>query len=272
MEGLNRDATDSDSKAIVIWVDDRWNLLGNIRANEKNMALFSALRQIKDSAAESPDVTEIYTADLNDMMMEPYILLVGCPSLKDTDIVSAQKRLEKIYLNCLLKSDDQGCSSVTFVSFIPDEQVQQEAWSVAQAIANALKEFVNSRASVTLKYVELLCESMLEADILIAVFNQLLNDVPVCDLEVEHNEAESPKADSDNTADRNAGKQQSSDVTEWYEIDCVLRRKKQAGKDLFLVRWKDSGQESWVKRKDLSPAAIQQFYASHPKRRRRRVR
>jgi hypothetical protein len=57
---------------------------------------------------------------------------------------------------------------------------------------------------------------------------------------------------------------------EWYEIEKVLKRRKHSGKDEFLVQWKGTDETSWVKRQNLTPAAIQQFYAEHRRRRRHR--
>jgi hypothetical protein len=43
-----------------------------------------------------------------------------------------------------------------------------------------------------------------------------------------------------------------------------------SGKDEFLVQWKGTDETSWVKRQNVTPAAIQQFYAEHKGQRRHR--
>jgi hypothetical protein len=59
-----------------------------------------------------------------------------------------------------------------------------------------------------------------------------------------------------------------SNENEWYEVEKVLERRKRSGRNEFLVQWKGTEETSWVKRQDLTPAAIRQFYADHKRRRR----
>jgi hypothetical protein len=104
--------------------------------------------------------------------------------------------------------------------------------------------------------------SLLLADTFTSVFNRIVtideNNTPTT-VEQSGESVELPQ---------NAG---SSEPSEWHEIECVLKRQKRSGKDMFLVRWKATKEETWVQRKDVSPAALQHFDATHPKRRRRRA-
>jgi hypothetical protein len=61
-----------------------------------------------------------------------------------------------------------------------------------------------------------------------------------------------------------------ADPNKWYEIDQVIAHRRYRSKDQYLVKWKDSNETSWVRREDLSPAALQQFYATRKYRRRKR--
>jgi hypothetical protein len=39
-------------------------------------------------------------------------------------------------------------------------------------------------------------------------------------------------------------------------IEKILKRRKRSGRDEFLVQWKGTEETSWVKRQDLTPAAL----------------
>jgi hypothetical protein len=54
-----------------------------------------------------------------------------------------------------------------------------------------------------------------------------------------------------------------------YKIYTTASEKK--GKDWYLVQWEQNDEKSWVKRQDVSEAALRQFNATHkPTKRRRR--
>lgn len=124
----------------------------------------------------------------------------------------------------------------------------------AQAATEAVKEFADTSANRQLKTIQFVHDSLLSADTFTTVLRNLLvdssNDQPSITNKTENNKPA---------------------TSEWYEIDHIIKRQKRAGKDMFLVKWKGTDDESWVRRKDLSPAALQHFYANHPKRRRRRT-
>jgi hypothetical protein len=61
-----------------------------------------------------------------------------------------------------------------------------------------------------------------------------------------------------------------ADPNKWYEIEKVITHRRYRSKDQYLVKWKDSNDTSWVRREDLSPAALQQFYATRKRRRRKK--
>ena len=109
-----------------------------------------------------------------------------------------------------------------------------------------------------LRTVDFVCASLLAGDVLASVFRHML-------------QAESSSTDQqpDDRTDVQSvpTTPQSAD---WYEIDAVLKRRKQNNRDLFLVKWKGTEETSWVKRSDLSPAAIQQYIKTHPRKGHRR--
>jgi len=61
--------------------------------------------------------------------------------------------------------------------------------------------------------------------------------------------------------------------TDWYPIKEILKRKVQNRKEMFLVRWDDQkGSESWVSADDVTEYAIQLYYKTKEKTKRRKRR
>ena len=57
---------------------------------------------------------------------------------------------------------------------------------------------------------------------------------------------------------------------QWHPVKTILRHQKRKGKDWYLVQWQENDEKSWVKRQDVSEAALKQFYDMHKPRKRRR--
>ncbi|HSN23634.1 MAG TPA: chromo domain-containing protein [Methylomicrobium sp.] len=168
--------------------------------------------------------------------------------------------LERSYIRGIEYADSLGYASIAIP--LPDvtRWAVQPAWAAAPVAAEALRR---AKTTGALRRVDFILSSLQDADVFALVLNRYfplrkLNPPPrrvsdeINEDEVKGDE-EPPKADA-----------------EWWEIDEVVRRQKRNGRDMFLVRWKDSDETAWVKRQDLSPAALQQFYATKGKRRRRR--
>jgi hypothetical protein len=111
--------------------------------------------------------------------------------------------------------------------------------------------------------VNFICDTLSPADTLKTVFSSLLKDQGETTVSnrPEDEVVESPGGDL---------KAPARDPNQWHEVEAVFKRQKRASKDMFLVRWKGTKETSWVKRQDLSPAALQQFYAEHGGKKRRR--
>ena len=61
--------------------------------------------------------------------------------------------------------------------------------------------------------------------------------------------------------------------TDWYPIKEILKRKVQNRKEMFLVRWDDPQEsKSWVSADDVTDYAIQQYYKTKEKNKRRKRR
>jgi hypothetical protein len=115
--------------------------------------------------------------------------------------------------------------------------------NLAQAVAEALKKFTLRHEEPALVLVEFVKGSLVAADILSIVLNKLTTP----------KDAESLIGDVHRDADHEPV--ESTDLkepAEGYEIECVLRRQKRKCGDKFLVRWKETKEEMWVRQKDLS--------------------
>jgi hypothetical protein len=100
------------------------------------------------------------------------------------------------------------------------------------------------------------------ADVLHVVFRQVLQDTQV---QIEtHAQQEAQQPNSQTT-------QQEPSGTQWHPIKSIQRHQKRKGKDWYLVQWEQNDEKSWVKRQNVSEAALRQFNATHkPTKRRRR--
>lgn len=132
------------------------------------------------------------------------------------------------------------------------------AWLIAQAAANALRLLKGEGGQAPLE-VEFAYDSLQGADVMQTVCRHVLV------------EDRTPPEPRDEIGQSPAATQQTPPVqgeNEWYDIEKIFKRRKHSGRDEFLVQWKGTEDTSWVKRKDLTPSAFQQFYADRKRRRR----
>ena len=245
-----------DARAVVIGIDDQWQLVGTHNSNGVLEDMLKQCRSNQDPS-QSPDWNKIYIHERNSIFGPEMVFFARAPDL-GTPYPDDSVRFRQALSSCMAEANKRKLASIVFASILAESQIQKDAWSIAQTIAEALKSFADNVTDGVLTKIELNCQSILEADIFATVFQQILKDAVT---------SKQPSTDSPENVPQSI--KETKQTTEWYEIDCVLKRRKQAGGDRFLVRWKDSKEESWVKRQDLSPAAIQHFYSQHPKRQRR---
>jgi hypothetical protein len=100
------------------------------------------------------------------------------------------------------------------------------------------------------------------ADVLHVVFRQVLQDNTQVQIEM-HAQQEAQQTNSQTT-------QQEPSGTQWHPIKSILRHQKRKGKDWYLVHWEENDEKSWVKRQDVSEAALKQFNDTHKQTKRRR--
>lgn len=73
-------------------------------------------------------------------------------------------------------------------------------------------------------------------------------------------------------ADTSNRKENVSNPEEYFEIEKLLRTKRQNGKQLFLVKWKDVSTNTLEPEENISKPALRQFYTTHTKKGKRRKR
>ena len=59
---------------------------------------------------------------------------------------------------------------------------------------------------------------------------------------------------------------------EWFTIDKIVKHKRVRSKDWYLVQWADNDSQSWIQRKDISDCAIQEYYKTRSRKKRKRKR
>lgn len=73
-------------------------------------------------------------------------------------------------------------------------------------------------------------------------------------------------------ADTSNRKENVLNPEEYFEIEKLLRKKRQNGKQLFLLKWKDVSTNTLEPEENISKSALRQFYTTHTKKGKRRKR
>jgi hypothetical protein len=165
-------------------------------------------------------------------------------------------------LNCLHAVDVHHdiISSVAITFY--DEHGSRTYWDIEQQCAEAVNKFDTSQTDQPrfLTQIDFVCQDLTAASVLQTVFTHTVPTQPTVVQQTDGTPADSvPQATTTQT-------------TEWYEIDRVIKRRRQKHGDEYLVKWKNSEQTDWVKRVDLSPAALQEFLQRQPVRTKRHAR
>ena len=136
-------------------------------------------------------------------------------------------------------------------------------WTLAQAYAAAIHQWSNvDDDNVILRRIEFVANRILEADVFATVFREILT----ISEERKNDEIDNlspgvnlPISDTNSQGD-------------WHTIERILRHRKRKGGDEYLVKWEETGTTSWVKRRDVTDAALQEYYNSRKQRRKKRIR
>lgn len=168
----------------------------------------------------------------------------------DSDRVQAEK------LNCLHAIDTHHDIISSLAIPFHDEHGSRTFWDIAQQCADAVNDFDTSQTDQPrfLTHIDFVFQNLTATSVLQTVFTYTIKTPQT----VSHQ--------TDVTPPDNLHPATQTQTSEWYEIDCVLERRRQKNGDEFLVKWKDGEQTDWIKRANLSPAAVQEFLQRHPLR------
>ena len=183
-------------------------------------------------------------------------------TFNDTQITS-------LFRTCLSAADKAGSCAIV-LPFPPGDFNIDKVWDLAHAVAQAVKDFLDAASDITIKRIEFVEPNHHYADTLTVVLKSVLKQVESDNLQVDSISNDAPTSDTTPSSGNTEEAQQPKDPAQWYQISDIIKRQKRSGKDLFLVKWENSNETSWVLRRNLSPAALKQFFAQNPTRRRRR--
>jgi hypothetical protein len=164
-----------------------------------------------------------------------------------------------------LADDTVGLNSLV-VPFPDFNNSESQIWALSQDCIESLIDFHKARTkNRQLSQINIACNSLLQADVLKVVCNQLLTvGLPVAN---SRNDVTNGGVDTSITP---VEPEPTTNATEWHTVKEVLKRRKVRNKVQYLVRWESDDSESWVPRSDLTDAAVQSFIAKQSRRKRAR--
>ena len=171
------------------------------------------------------------------------------------------ERVRSTVTSCLDHANHvDGMSSIAFPLA---NATASNVWTLAQAYAAAIRQWSNvDDDNVILRRIEFVANRILEADVFATVFREILT----ISEERKNDEIDNlspgvnlPISDTNSQGD-------------WHTIERILRHRKRKGGDEYLVKWEETGTTSWVKRRDVTDAALQEYYNSRKQRRKKRTR
>jgi transposase InsO family protein len=164
-------------------------------------------------------------------------------------------------LNCLRTVDayQENIASLAIPFF--DSPGSNTFWDIAQQYANVVNDFdtPNTDQPGYLTKIDFICQDLTAAGVVQTVFQHTIKMA----------EQTQPDTDNDKRAVDSPPQATNSQTSDWYEIETVLKRRRLKGGDEFLVKWKNYEQKDWIKRKDLTAAALEEFFRRQPPRKRR---
>jgi transposase InsO family protein len=160
----------------------------------------------------------------------------------------------KTPMNELLQLANESVS--TMVIPFPDFfESDSQVWSVSQDCIEALLAFQSvKQVNERLSHVTIVCNSLLQSDVLKVVCEQLLKRKE--SLILDALDAEKDATDSPSST--------------WHSVKAVLKKRNHRGKVQFLVQWQEDDSKSWVNRADLTDAAVQLFLTQRGHKRKHR--
>jgi O-acetyl-ADP-ribose deacetylase (regulator of RNase III) len=183
--------------------------------------------------------------------------LVGAP-------LDDQNRLKEAYSKCFEIAAGERAARLALPFPLTGEERATALWPEAQAAAEAAKHFAENVSGSSLQEIEFVNVSLLTADVLSTVCRTTLTR------SAGEGTPRATEPEQPGPVDQQSVAGPLADPNKWYEIEKVITHRRYRSKDQYLVKWKDSNDTSWVRREDLSPAALQQFYATRKRRRRKK--
>jgi O-acetyl-ADP-ribose deacetylase (regulator of RNase III)/transposase InsO family protein len=166
-------------------------------------------------------------------------------------------KLQETFYTCLTNTDLRKDATTLALPAISTGKLGVDEWTMAHAAAKAVLKFDTDTASSpgSLRVIKFVSLSLTTADVLVAVFKQLLQN----DNTVATDTSVSPPEPDKKT-------------TEWHTIDRILRHRKFKGRTQYLVKWETNDAPSWIDHADITNAALQHYYSTRTTQRRRRRR
>jgi hypothetical protein len=201
----------------------------------------------------SPHVKKILHVVTPDTTKPPYA----------TDALLAETTLTTAYYNCLLEVDKQRDIQSVALPILGVSANHFDIWTAAHAAAKAVVSFDENSAAApgALRNITFVNLTLTALDAMNVVFRKVLQDGAPAALQ--------PIPDAA-TAEPETEAQPQQQQSEWFPIKSILSHQERKGKDWYLVQWDGTEEKSWVKKQDVSEAALQQFYATHTQHTRRR--
>jgi O-acetyl-ADP-ribose deacetylase (regulator of RNase III)/transposase InsO family protein len=194
------------------------------------------------------------------------------PDLDESpDYVDIESTLIDTICKCLSYVDKMTDVSTVTIAPIAKQSVGMDQWTLSHAMAKAICKFDEQTHGNEgqLKVVQFVNLCITDADVLCVVLKQLL-------LQDQQEASTTPSESSDQAEQPEVTNESRPDTSSqdsvWYPIKKILGRKRQRGKDLFLVHWEGTEKQEWIEKQFITDAALKEFYATRKTRKRRRRR
>jgi O-acetyl-ADP-ribose deacetylase (regulator of RNase III) len=213
--------------------------------------------------------------------------------------MTAQEQLTQCYYNCIKEADRLGQSSICIPALGTGVNTF-DVWTIAHCAARAMRKYIDARTDKSgyLRSVEFINLTLSLADIMSCVFREVFRagtpqqQVGSRDSDVTEQTTQQPAIvdtqetiiedkrpdqvignETRQTAECDGGPSPPTVVeSEWIPIERIVKHRRLRNKDQFLVKWLDGSPDSWIPKKDVSMPALEAFYKSHPRMRKRRPR
>ena len=195
--------------------------------------------------------------------------------------------------NKLLYSLHMANEHVTSIAipFTSIKRFEMQVWESAQLLIELLISFFTaSSMNDNIKHISLVCNSLLCVDVLRTVCKTTLASLPSADKQIVPNDIDSEQIklnteivqqstanndivtddkvqddiiQTDNEPTNNTTK---ADDDQWYSIEGILKQRMYKSRRQYLIQWSDGSTPSWLERKDISQAAVEDFNRNRKKK------